>query len=71
MLTCTAGMSLFDPIVNVSFDYDILMGRREGLSRENFERKTAFRENNRVQFVTCDRLFEGADKIDRNPEVYI
>ncbi len=70
-LTCTAGKSLFDPIVHVGFNYDILMGRREDLSEKDWERKTAFLENNRVQFVTCDRLFEGADKIDRNPNIYI
>ena len=70
-LTCTAGKSIFDPVVHVSFSYGILMGRREDLLGDMLGRKAAFNEDRDVEFITCDRLFHVADKIDANPEIYI
>ena len=70
-LTCTAGFSIFDPVVHVSFSYGILMGRREDLAGDMLGRKSAFKADSDVEIITCDRLFHAADKIDANPEIYI
>lgn len=69
-VTCTAGCSIFDPTVGIHFDYDIIIGRRGHLKPAELERKTAFKENNKIQIVTTDRLFDGADEIDRHPHIY-
>jgi hypothetical protein len=69
-ITCTAGCSIFDSTVDVHFNYEIIIGRRDHLSTKELERKTAFKENNDVQITTTDRLFSGADKIDQYPHIY-
>lgn len=70
-LTCTAGFSIFDPRVHVSFSYAILMGRREDSLPDMLGRKAAFKEDSNVEIITCDRLLHAAEKIDANPEIYI
>ena len=63
-MTCTAGWSLHHPRMFFHCTYVIIIGRKESLNEQNLERKAAFRENNNIEIVTCDRLFTGTRKID-------
>lgn len=69
-LTCTAGLSIFDPNVHVDFSYAIIMGRRDDLTGERLGRKAAFKEDAKIELITCDRLFHATDKMDASPEIY-
>ena len=70
-MTCTAGWPLHHPRMSFYYTYVIIIGRREPLKDQNLERKAAFRKNNNVEIVTCDRLLTGTRKIDRNPKQYL
>lgn len=69
-LTCTAGWDVSDLRMTFNFSFEILMGRRGLLSPEMMEKKAGFLKNNNVSLVTCDRLLEGASRIDANPGLY-
>ena len=69
-LTCTAGWSIHHPKMTLCFKYALLMGRRSVLTEAMLEKKASFSKNMDVALVTCDRLLEGAAKIDRHPHIY-
>ncbi|WPJ95394.1 DUF4263 domain-containing protein [Coraliomargarita algicola] len=70
-MTCSAGWSIHHPRMSLYFSYDIIMGRRASLTDAQLEKKADFLNNNNVALVTSDRLFQGTEKIDRNPEIYL
>ena len=52
----------------------MLGGRRSdaySLTDAQLEKKADFLNNNNGALVTCDRLFQGTEKIDHNPEIYL
>ncbi len=68
--TCHVGWPLYHPRMAVIIEYDIIVGRRADLDDRQIELKAEFKENRGVQIATCDRLLRGAEKIDRNREIY-
>lgn len=69
-LTCTAGLSIHHPKMTLYFNYTLLMGRRNTLTETMLEKKASFLKNMDFALVSCDRLLEGAAKIDRHPHIY-
>lgn len=69
-LTCTVGWNIHHPKMSLYFTYTIIMGRRSSLTDEMLEKKASFDKNMGVSLVSCDRLFDGASKMDRYPHIY-
>jgi hypothetical protein len=69
-LMCSAGLEIHHPCMTFFFSFEIVMGRRDSLSREHLEKKAAFSQHNGVHLTSCDRLLDGAAKIDLHPEFY-
>lgn len=68
-LTCTAGLELHHPRMTLFFTYYVIMGRRASLTPAAIEKKASFGKTG-VSFVSCDRLFIGAEKVGGHPHIY-
>ena len=66
--TCSVGWNLWHPKVALHWCYDIVIGRREALSVGDIERKTAFRDNVRMEVMTYDRLLGACRRIDADAD---
>ncbi|CAM3130086.1 Shedu anti-phage system protein SduA domain-containing protein [Rariglobus hedericola] len=69
-LTCSAGIEIHHPQIALYFTFDIIMSRRSLLDARDLEKKAEFKNNNDVSLISCDRLLQGAERIDRNPQIY-
>jgi len=63
--TCHVGWPIDHPRAAHIRHYDIVIGRRNTLSDQEVERKSAFKENHQIDVMTFDRLLEAARNRDR------
>lgn len=67
--TDTTGMALHDPRQHVTWYFHIVIGRRDTLTKEDLERKTAYFTQAEVDVMTHDRLLETAGGFDQTTEL--
>lgn len=67
--TDTTGMPLNDPHQWLVWEYHIVIGRRETLTKEELGRKAAYYSQAKIDVMTYDRLLEFAAGFDNAPEV--
>ncbi|AHF94125.1 hypothetical protein OPIT5_06075 [Opitutaceae bacterium TAV5] len=66
--TDTTGMPLYDPCQWIVWDYHIVIGRRDSLSKAELGKKSAYLTQAEVDVMTYDRLLDQARAFDEEPE---
>ncbi|MFZ5493947.1 MAG: Shedu anti-phage system protein SduA domain-containing protein [Verrucomicrobiota bacterium] len=68
--TDSVGWRLDHPKSSLHFYFDVVIGRRDALDRDELVRKAAFGANHRIEVMTYDRFIPAIRKIDQQLSVY-
>jgi hypothetical protein len=66
----SVGRPLVHPKSSLHFYFDVVIGRRDNLTRDELVRKAAFGANYRIEVMTYDRFIPAIRKIDQHLSVY-